>query len=47
MPEKQKKALMAKCRAGKIKPKKGRTCKEAAYAIMVSMGTYKPGKKGK
>lgn len=45
MPERQKRKLMAKCRAGQLKPEKGRTCEEAAYAIMTSMGTYK--KKGK
>lgn len=37
MPEAQKKALMAKCRTGKLKPQKGRTCRDAAYAIMESM----------
>lgn len=37
MPEAQKKALLAKCRSGKLKPKKGRSCKDAAYAIMQSM----------
>ena len=37
MPEKQKRALMRKCQAGGLKPKKGRTCEQAAYAIMASM----------
>jgi hypothetical protein len=37
MPEAQKKALMAKCHSGKLKPKAGRTCKDAAYAIMTAM----------
>lgn len=36
MPEAQKKALIAKCRSGKIKPKKGRSCRDAAYAIMAA-----------
>lgn len=37
MPEKVKKALIGKCRTGKLKPKGGRSCKDAAYAIMQSM----------
>jgi len=45
MPEKQKKALVARCQAGELKPQKGRTCEEAAYAIMTAQGTYRTPKK--
>ena len=44
MPEKQKRKLMAKCRAGNINPREGRTCKEAAYAIMQAQENKRKGK---
>lgn len=47
MSDAQLKALIGKCESGQLKPQKGRTCEEAAYAIKTSMGWRSKKRKGK